>query len=564
MTRSHLAAALLAAALAASAAGDASAFCGFYVGGAEAKLFNNATQVVLLRDGIRTVLSMANSYQGPPEGFAMVVPVPVVLHEENVKTLPKAVFDRVDQIGSPRLVEYWEQDPCPPPERFEMRRRGLPAAPAKMAKRDTANEDDGPPLVKVEAEFVVGEYQIVILSATDSLALDRWIRQNGYQIPQGAEPYLRPYVQQGMKFFVAKVDVSKVTFQNGQAMLSPLRFHYDSEQFHLPIRLGLINSGGSQDLIVNILARNQRYDVANYENVAIPTNIEVADATRQKFASFYTRLFEDTLHKHPRGVVTEYSWQATSCDPCPTQPLTTQELSALGADMAPSMTEVQEAAPPPGGPSMRRPWRGGGSDFVLTRLHARYSKDALGDDLFFHAAGPIVGGREFLRDGKALEQGAQPAGANNFQARYIIRHPWTGPIACAHPQRGVWGGPPGQAWNRRSALPAAKLGLAQAGDLQLAGFVKGAVPPETFLSVAGPTPVLQVPASPLPVPVAVDAGAPADPQGPVGPPPEPPGGGCAGCATGGVAPAGALGAGVLGLLAALWRRRGAGRRAPRG
>jgi hypothetical protein len=65
----------------------ADAFCGFYVSGADAKLFNNATMVVLMREGTKTVLSMQNNYQGPPEDFAMVVPVPVVLQKENVKTL---------------------------------------------------------------------------------------------------------------------------------------------------------------------------------------------------------------------------------------------------------------------------------------------------------------------------------------------------------------------------------------------------------------------------------------------------------------------------------------------
>src|SRR5499426_3144160 len=90
----------------------AEAFCGFYVGGADASLFNNATQVVLMREGTKTVLSMQNNYQGPPENFAMVVPVPVVLQEQNVKTLPLEVFARVDKLGAPRLVEYWEQDPC--------------------------------------------------------------------------------------------------------------------------------------------------------------------------------------------------------------------------------------------------------------------------------------------------------------------------------------------------------------------------------------------------------------------------------------------------------------------
>jgi hypothetical protein len=53
-----------------------------------------------------------------------------------------------------------------------------------------------------------------------------------------------------MKFFVAKVDPAKVKFEDGRAALSPLRFHYDSDEFNLPIRLGLANSSGTQDLIV--------------------------------------------------------------------------------------------------------------------------------------------------------------------------------------------------------------------------------------------------------------------------------------------------------------------------
>ena len=34
---------------------------------------------VLMRAGTRTALSMQNNYEGPPEDFALVVPVPVVL-----------------------------------------------------------------------------------------------------------------------------------------------------------------------------------------------------------------------------------------------------------------------------------------------------------------------------------------------------------------------------------------------------------------------------------------------------------------------------------------------------
>ena len=108
-------AAVAAGAVVALLPGRAQAFCGFFVAGSNAKLTNNASQVVLMRKGNRTVMTMSNNYQGPPENFAMVVPVPVVLRKEDVKTLPVDVFDRVDSLSAPRLVEYWELDPCRPP-----------------------------------------------------------------------------------------------------------------------------------------------------------------------------------------------------------------------------------------------------------------------------------------------------------------------------------------------------------------------------------------------------------------------------------------------------------------
>jgi hypothetical protein len=43
---------------------DAAAFCGFYVSGTDTTLLNEATQVVLMREGTRTVLSMQNDYKG--------------------------------------------------------------------------------------------------------------------------------------------------------------------------------------------------------------------------------------------------------------------------------------------------------------------------------------------------------------------------------------------------------------------------------------------------------------------------------------------------------------------
>ncbi len=470
----------------------AAAFCGFYVNGAGAEMFNGATQVVLMRKGTRTVLSMQNNYQGPPENFAMVVPVPVVLQKEQVKTLDKQIFTRVDSLAAPRLVEYWEQDPCAP---MVVAESMALATGAPMARRRSASKsaDLG---VTIEAQFKVGEYEVVILSATDSAGLDTWLRQEKYQIPPGAEPLLRPYVQSGSKFFVAKVDTAKVKFKDGMATLSPLRFHYDSEEFSLPVRLGMINSSGTQDLIVHILAPGQRYEVANYKNATIPTNLEVKNETRDRFAEFYAALFDRTLEANPGAVITEYAWDASTCDPCPTPALNPGELATLGYDVldaplpAPkpsTSAPASSTAARPGKardavdelvvarPAPRRSRRRFPSGFVLTRLHARYQKGALADDLVFRAAGPIVGGREVPGASGTLEQGANPGPRNTFQGRYIIRHAWTGAVACDNPRRGIWGGPPGGV-RKPTPKPALELAFAPRGQVRLASFVSGEIP----------------------------------------------------------------------------------------
>jgi MYXO-CTERM domain-containing protein len=612
----------------------AGAFCGFYVGGADAKLFNNATMVVMMREGTRTVLSMQNNYQGPPSKFAMVVPVPVVLQKENVKTLKREAFDKIDQLAAPRLVEYWEQDPCFM-ERMEADMApgaARAAAPQAMAAAEAKGFG-----VKIEAQFTVGEYEIVILSAKDSTGLDAWLRAEKYNIPAGAEPYLRPYVAAGSKFFVAKVDPEKVTFKDGMATLSPLRFHYDSDTFSLPIRLGLINSGGTQDLIVHILAAQQRYEVANYKNVTIPTNFDVGENARAEFGAFYASLFDRTIEKNPGAVVTEYSWDATTCDPCPGPALDQGDFTTFGADALPQskqvsasvspldwtasnrdpgsrglltslqsgstklaacvkgtpgayysaaikvdlafdpsgkLTQVTDSSASPVAPEVSRcvveaiksinPSLGGTASrhsfqiqlsayqqmpmFTVTRLHARYTKEALGEDLVFKTASPITGGREVRVGSGELEHGATTASVNNFQGRYAIRHAWTGPITCKNPRRGLWGGPPygtPMAGGGGGVKAAKDTAFAPRGKVQLASFVRGGVPE---LQVTG--------TAPAPPGVSASPQGPSTPGTPSRPPvdvgPNP---GCKACTIGGPAEsaAGLFGLGLVAL--ALVRRR---------
>ncbi len=258
-------AALLCSSLLAS---PALAFCGFYAGKADASLFNRASQVILAREGSRTVISMQNDYEGPLSEFVLVVPTPTPIKQGQVRIADKEVFKRLDAFSAPRLAEYHDADPCQIESNWGVHLGyKQPPYPAPMMAASPAGammERARKLGVTIDARFTLEEYDILSLSAKQSEGLEIWLRENGYKIPKGASAALSPYIKQGMKFFVAKVNL-KEQKRIGFNYLRPLQFAFDSPKFMLPMRLGMLNAqpGVAQDLIVYVLTRQGRVESAN-------------------------------------------------------------------------------------------------------------------------------------------------------------------------------------------------------------------------------------------------------------------------------------------------------------
>jgi hypothetical protein len=367
------------------AAPPARAFCGFYVGKADAGLFNQASQVILARRDGKTVISMANDYRGALTEFALVVPVPQVLSRDQIHIGERKLFERIDAYSAPRLAEYFDPDPCAVKAARSMGASdaGLPASVAKEEKRRERALG-----VTVEAAYTVGEYDIVMLSAKQSDGLETWLRENGYRIPRGASAALKPYIRQDMKFFVAKVNL-KEQANTGVAYLRPLQFAFESEKFMLPVRLGMLNAKGPQDLVLYVLTPKGRVETTNYRTVKLPANMDLPTFVHGEFPQTYKALFDTAAAREDhRAIFTEYFWDMSWCDPCAANPLTPDELRQAGVFwLAP-----QGVA------------RGGGAPVMLTRLHLRYTRESLPEDLVFQETGD----------------------RQNFQARYVLRHPWSG------------------------------------------------------------------------------------------------------------------------------------------
>ena len=213
---------------------NAAAFCGFYVAKADTRLFNQASKVVLVREDDKTVITMANDFRGDPKEFALVVPVPTVLEKGQIRVADRVLIERLDAFTAPRLVEYFDPDPCAVRPLAATAARGrMGQLPAQDAVKESARKLG----VTIEAQYTIGEYDILILSARESAGLETWLRDNGYRLPAGASPILGSYLKQGMKFFVARVNL-KEQAKLGYTYLRPLQMAFESPKFMLPIRLG--------------------------------------------------------------------------------------------------------------------------------------------------------------------------------------------------------------------------------------------------------------------------------------------------------------------------------------
>ena len=385
----------LSAILTIAVSGAAQAFCGFYVAKADTSLFNRASQVVLVRDGDRTVLTMANDFEGDVKDFAMVIPVPTFIERGQINVADKALIDHLDAYTSPRLVEYFDPDPCVRYEMMPMMSGNLRmSAEDSNAMKERAKSQG----VTIEASYTVGEYDILILSAKESNGLIDWLNDNGYKIPKGADKVIGSYLKQDMRFFVAKVNLEKQA-KSGYSYLRPLQVAYESPKFMLPIRLGTLNAAGAQELFVYALTKTGRIETTNYRTVKLPSNTEVPQFVKAEFSDFYRSMFAKQVKtENDKAVFLEYAWDMAWCDPCAADPLSPDELRRLGVWWL----------PPPSKGMKPEIWRGNPQNVFVTRLHVRYDKEHFPEDLIFHETGD----------------------RQNFQGRYIVRNPWEGKASC--------------------------------------------------------------------------------------------------------------------------------------
>ncbi|MEZ4466215.1 MAG: DUF2330 domain-containing protein [bacterium] len=242
----------------------------------------SAERILFVQEDAETVSSYVEiMYQGEPEGFAWIVPVPEV---PELDVWYGGAFNALDLATGPSFTGNFG---C-----FEA------AAGGVDSDADGVPEED--PAVDVLAREQVGPFDTVTIASADPRALVDWLRENGYRILPEMEPFVALYTAEGMKFVAMKL-------QPGQdvAAIQPIKMTYRAQGPGVPLRLTAVAAQLEMGVKVWVLA-DKRYDVVNMPGLAInDADLVYDDWTGQtNYVGLVARAV-DAAGGH--GFVTEYA-----------------------------------------------------------------------------------------------------------------------------------------------------------------------------------------------------------------------------------------------------------------
>ncbi len=192
-------------------------------------------------------------YSGDPEEFAWVLPI---VGTVEVGTSSDLIFN---QLGFDTSVEV-----APPVQH-------CPAIYCEGFEDDLAGGDGTSGAgggssnggVDVLAEEVVGPYQTVQLAADDPNALNAWLDENGYNVPEDIQPIINAYVNDGFNFLAIKLVPGA-----GIDRMQPVRITGAGANAVLPLRMVAAGTGATTTITLFVVGEG-RYEPANFPSFTI-------------------------------------------------------------------------------------------------------------------------------------------------------------------------------------------------------------------------------------------------------------------------------------------------------
>ncbi len=247
-------------------------------------------QIVFRKEGNQITTMVRIQYAGEAENFGWVLPVP---NTPELSLGSDLVFTQLDIATRPQFILERTGEACPRPQAVNT---------APDSDGDGAFEGVGNEAVVVEQRISIGPFDAQVISSDDPLAVASWLAENNFDLSDRGEELLTPYVDDGMKFVVLKL-------QNDSEVgdIQPIIMQYESELPMIPLRLTAIAAEEDMGILVWLLS-DSRAVPENFLHVTPNyTRLNWYTGSRNAYASYQGLITDAMDEAGGQGFATDYA-----------------------------------------------------------------------------------------------------------------------------------------------------------------------------------------------------------------------------------------------------------------
>jgi len=258
--------------------------------------------------GVETMV-LRPGFKGEIDQFGMLIPFP---SPPSLRKVDDDIFNHIAAAVEPPEVIAYVRRP---------RRRNRPSVMGRSSKAKSESRDDKDSelsynTVRVVNREAVGMYDVAVLEAGSSVALKRWMDDNGFRYPTGMEKVTQDYVDSGWFFVAVKTQVgqkagvnpkpglrkTKTKLPKGSSFTGAVQgmgFRFKTKELVVPMRLSAFNAGKKRNIVyvltdkpAQIKRIPKRYVVRQvsgrelYKNLTGPLPLRVIGGTYKQLGSW--------------------------------------------------------------------------------------------------------------------------------------------------------------------------------------------------------------------------------------------------------------------------------------
>jgi MYXO-CTERM domain-containing protein len=228
--------------------------CGGFFCSATNPVNQAAERIIFAKNNDSTVTAIIEiQYQGPSTSFSWLLPISSVPMGDQIAVASNVAFQRLQQATNPQYnLTLRVEGTCD-----QRDTKGVVQGSGGPTSANGAGpllaEDSGGNGVTVEASGIVGKFEWTVISLNPDLidpaeAAVTWLKDNGYDVPEGAPGLLGPYLQDGLNLLALRL-------QKGASVgsIRPIVLTYDAAKPMIPIKLTAVAANDDMGVMTWLL-----------------------------------------------------------------------------------------------------------------------------------------------------------------------------------------------------------------------------------------------------------------------------------------------------------------------